>query len=98
MTTLWVIEDEEELLLLYKYSLKDLNCTSYQLVNHVDKCHAEAGDVVIHDLIGVGRLNKKEGITYYIHSGSINPNDHVDYRKPCDVDAMFSEIIARHNI
>jgi len=82
---IWIIDDEPEILTLMDYIFKDVGCDYFKLCKNFKECEAKAGDIVIHDIIGVGNAKKEKGVLYFTHSGSLNPLDVVDFRKPYDI-------------
>ena len=93
---IWIIDDEVDILEITSHIFNDCGFKKIRLCRHFCECMPEKGDIVIHDLIGVGNVNKERGILYFSHSGSINPNDHVDFRKPFDIYKLAEIMINLH--
>ena len=84
---LWWIEDEDDIREIVKGFIEDV-FPSVPLfsVEHWDKCFAKPGDVVVHDMEGVGNQNKISGVSYYSCSGNIKFT--VDLPKPFSFDEL----------
>ena len=79
---LWWVEDETDLREVMESLLEDIlpDSVERKLVEHWKFCEAVEGDIVIHDIDGVGDPVKKAGIYYYCCSGNLDFN--IDLPKP----------------
>lgn len=91
--TLWIIDDEKDLLEIFGCFLDDYN-VDYVLVDHFSKCNPAVGDKVIHDLCGVGEIVKVPSVKYFSYSGSVHPNVYVDFRKPQPIDEIIEAVLS----
>lgn len=83
MITVWFIEDDRDLLELYKDTIKDeeIKGLKFNFVLHWDQCLPDKYDVVFTDLSGVGnRPCYIEDVLIYTLSGSTNSE--TDFSKP----------------
>jgi hypothetical protein len=97
MRTLWFIDDEEDLLSLYRDIFEEeeiLDGISKKYISNHSECKAVSGDIVIHDLYGVGDLRIVEGVEYRSCSGSFV--DKTDFLKPLDFEKMSLAIRKIH--
>lgn len=96
MNRLWVIDDEQEILDILKFILELEGVKNYELILDWDQCKPNKGDVVLHDIFGIGEMPKPvDGVNYFSHSGSTRDGKKVDFVKPCDMDYMIEVLIAR---
>jgi len=93
---IWIIDDEPEILKLMEFIFKDIGWKNLKICRHFEECKPQKGDIVVHDIVGVGNVKKERGVLYFSHSGSIDPNDFVDFRKPCDIYKLAETMINLH--
>tara|TARA_R110002096_G_scaffold287111_1_gene480752 strand:+ start:55 stop:351 length:297 start_codon:yes stop_codon:yes gene_type:complete len=97
MKTIWFIDDEEDLLSLYRDIFEEeesLDSIDKKYITHHDECKAVSGDIVIHDLYGVGKVDRIDGVQYRSCSGSFV--DKSDFLKPMDFEKMSLAIRKLH--
>jgi len=90
----WVIDDEIDILEVFNMMFESEGFMDFECVTSWDKVDAKPGDVVLHDLAGVGEMPAKiENVTYYTQSGSTLSGKEVDYVKPYDFETVVLEMI-----
>lgn len=87
MKTVWFIEDEPDLLEILEFMIesiseeKDLKL-NFKYISNWSMATPAKGDLVIHDLVGVGKKVVSEGVDYLVCSGSVEED--YDLHKPYD--------------
>lgn len=88
MAIYW-IDDELDILELLQEALN----IEFIPCKHWDECQPVAGDLVIHDINGVGQKKEIAGVKYLTCSGSVNGP--VDIEKPFDFEEIDEKIRIR---
>ena len=92
MSKIWIIDDEICLLDMIKlyFELTNFDDKRVEYVTSFEACTATPGDVVLHDLGGVGEGVKFDNVTYYSHSGDF---ESADFPKPYPIDEIINKLI-----
>ena len=95
MKTIWIVDDEKDILEVLRDIFEVSYFTNFKLVESHVECKPVKGDIVAHDLIGVGNLEVVVGVTYFSHSGSCVVN--ADFIKPSSTFIMVEKLIEVYN-
>lgn len=95
MKTIWIIDDEREILDLFQFCFELEEFESFKLIEDWADCYAKPGDIVLHDICGVGTKKEFPGIIYYSHSGSNRDNSEIDFPKPFDLNELVEILIGQ---
>lgn len=92
--TIWIIDDELDLLELWEVLSRRFkrNDFEFKFVEHFKECIPNAGDVVVHDLKGVGEKVELEGVKYFSMSGDVFKE--IDFPKPFCTTDFFSTLVS----
>lgn len=98
MKEIWIVDDERDILNLYQELFELYGCKNpMHFFSHFDDegFSPRPGDIVLHDLVGVGEVKKFEDVEYFVCSGSHMNDDEIDYLKPNQFDTMIVDIMEK---
>ena len=90
MSKIHIIEDEGDLREIIEVLLIDNGLANVACHENWESCNASDGDIIIHDVYGVGKIKSIDNVKYISLSGDVTVNP--DIIKPFDISNLVKKI------